>query len=87
MQQWEYRVVTLRAGQYTDALNEYGRDGWELVTVASDVRGVPPPGTTGTTGTTGTGTGTTSTGGTQTTTPQSATPQSAPSPVTGGIAP
>ncbi|HEX4525269.1 MAG TPA: hypothetical protein VH108_00845 [Gaiellaceae bacterium] len=50
MQQWEYRVLTLRAGHYTEALNEYGRDGWELVGVASDVRGAPvqggPAGTT-----------------------------------------
>lgn len=49
MQQWEYRVVTLRAGHYTDALNEYGRDGWELVSVASDVRGIPTQGPAGTT--------------------------------------
>ena len=44
MQQWEYRVVTLRAGHYTEALNEYGREGWELVSVASDVRGAPAQG-------------------------------------------
>jgi hypothetical protein len=43
MQRWEYRVVSLADGRYTEALNEYGRDGWELVSVASDVRGVPVP--------------------------------------------
>ena len=41
MHRWEYRVVTLREGQYTERLNEYGREGWELVQVASDVKGVP----------------------------------------------
>jgi Domain of unknown function (DUF4177) len=43
VQQWEYRVVSLQQGRYTEALNEYGREGWELVSVASDVRGVMPP--------------------------------------------
>ena len=43
MQRWEYRVVALREGHYTDTLNEYGRDGWELVSVASDLREVPAP--------------------------------------------
>jgi hypothetical protein len=43
MQQWEYRVVALRPGHYTEKLNEYGRDGWELVSVASDVHEVPAP--------------------------------------------
>jgi hypothetical protein len=42
MQRWEYRVVALREGRYTETLNEYGREGWELVNVASDVRVVPP---------------------------------------------
>jgi hypothetical protein len=40
MQRWEYRVVSLRPGRYTEALNEYGRDGWELVGVASDTPNV-----------------------------------------------
>jgi hypothetical protein len=35
MQRWEYRVVSLRDGTYTAALNDYGRDGWELVSVTS----------------------------------------------------
>jgi Domain of unknown function (DUF4177) len=39
---WEYRVVSLRDGQYTSSLNEYGREGWELVTVAT-VPHEPPP--------------------------------------------
>ena len=43
MQRWEYKVVSLREGHYTEALNENARDGWELVSVASDVRGVPAP--------------------------------------------
>ena len=55
MQRWEYRVVSFRAGQYTESLNEYGRDGWELVGVTSDdavpvhepARGLPVPGTIG----------------------------------------
>jgi hypothetical protein len=37
MQRWEYRVVSLRSGTYTATLNEYGREGWELVSVTSDV--------------------------------------------------
>ena len=47
MQRWEYRVVSLREGHYTETLNEYGRDGWELVSVASDVREVPAPSPSG----------------------------------------
>lgn len=43
MQRWEYKVVSFQKGRYTEALNEYGREGWELVDVASDVRGVVPP--------------------------------------------
>ncbi len=48
MQRWEYKVVSLREGRYTETLNEYGREGWELVSVASDVRGfeAPEPGRT-----------------------------------------
>ena len=37
MDRWEYKVVSLKDGQYTEALNAYGREGWELVDVASDV--------------------------------------------------
>ena len=36
MQRWEYKVVSLRDQQYTAALNEFGRDGWELVNVISE---------------------------------------------------
>ena len=36
MQRWEYKVVSLRGQQYTAALNEFGRDGWELVSVISE---------------------------------------------------
>ena len=43
MQRWEYKVVSLPSGLYTKALNEYGRDGWELVSVASDVRDARVP--------------------------------------------
>jgi hypothetical protein len=35
MQRWEYRVISLRDGTYTATLNEYGREGWELVSLAS----------------------------------------------------
>ena len=35
--------MSLRAGRYTETLNEYGRDSWELVSVASDVNEVPAP--------------------------------------------
>jgi hypothetical protein len=41
MERWEYRVVSVPDGQYTSMLNEYGREGWELVTVAHDVRVTP----------------------------------------------
>lgn len=43
MQRWEYRVVSLQAGRYTEALNEYGREGWELVSVTSEVPDLPAP--------------------------------------------
>ena len=45
MQRWEYRVVSLRNGTYTSTLNEYGREGWELVSVTSQPPQVsaPPP--------------------------------------------
>ena len=33
--------MSLPPGQYTATLNEYGADGWDLVTVAHDVRTVP----------------------------------------------
>jgi len=36
MQRWEYKVVSLRDHQYTAALNEFGREGWELVSVVSE---------------------------------------------------
>ena len=36
MQRWEYKVVSLRDQQYTAALNEFGLDGWELVSVISE---------------------------------------------------
>ena len=36
MQRWESKVVSLRDRQYTAALNEFGRDGWELVSVTSE---------------------------------------------------
>jgi hypothetical protein len=47
MQRWEYKVVTLREGHYTEALNDSGRDGWELVSVASDVRVLAEPDSAG----------------------------------------
>jgi hypothetical protein len=36
MQRWEYKVVSLRDQQYTAALNEFGIEGWELVSVISE---------------------------------------------------
>jgi hypothetical protein len=46
MQRWEYRVVSLRDGTYTATLNEYGREGWELVSVTSQLpeASTPDPG-------------------------------------------
>ncbi|HEY2776498.1 MAG TPA: hypothetical protein VGI77_01230 [Gaiellaceae bacterium] len=41
MQHWEYRVVSLTDGQYTSSLNDYARDGWELLSVVPDVQVVP----------------------------------------------
>src|ERR1700760_4037530 len=41
MQRWEYRVVSLQDGTYTASLNEYGMDGWERVTVTSQLSEVP----------------------------------------------
>jgi hypothetical protein len=53
MQRWEYKVVSLRDRQYTAALNEFGRDGWELINVTTEAleatttpergRGIPMP--------------------------------------------
>ena len=42
MTRWEYRVVSISDGRYTDLLNEYAADGWELQTVAHDVRAASP---------------------------------------------
>ena len=41
MQLYEYRVVSLNDGAYTSSLNDYARDGWELVTVVPDTHVVP----------------------------------------------
>ena len=41
MERYEYRVVSVADGQYTSMLNQYGAEGWELVTVAHDVRTTP----------------------------------------------
>ncbi|HST17294.1 MAG TPA: hypothetical protein VLK36_06470 [Gaiellaceae bacterium] len=43
MQRFEFRIISLPPGQYTATLNEYGAEGWDLVTVAHDVRTVPAP--------------------------------------------
>jgi hypothetical protein len=43
MQRWEYRVVSLADGTYTASLNEYGREGWELVSVTSQLHEAPSP--------------------------------------------
>jgi hypothetical protein len=44
MQRWEYKVISFRKGRYTATLNEYGQEGWELVSVVSDEGGVSTPG-------------------------------------------
>jgi Domain of unknown function (DUF4177) len=36
MERWEYRVVSFPRGRYTEKLNEYASDGWELVDVVSE---------------------------------------------------
>jgi hypothetical protein len=41
VQRFEFRIISLPPGQYTATLNEYGADGWDLVTVAHDIRTVP----------------------------------------------
>ena len=41
MQGWEYRVVSWNDGAYTASLNDYAREGWELVTVVPDIETVP----------------------------------------------
>jgi hypothetical protein len=43
MQRWEYKVVSLRDQQYTAALNEFGREGWELVSVTSEAVAATSP--------------------------------------------
>jgi hypothetical protein len=43
MQRWEYKVVSLRDQQYTAALNEFGLDGWELVSVISEAVAAASP--------------------------------------------
>ncbi len=43
MLRWEYRVVSLRDQQYTSALNEFGREGWELVSVISEAVAASSP--------------------------------------------
>jgi hypothetical protein len=42
MQRWEYKIISLADGTYTDTLNAYGRSGWELVAVAPNVHEVQP---------------------------------------------
>jgi hypothetical protein len=41
VQRFEFRIISVPAGQYTATLNEYGAEGWDLVTVAHDVRTIP----------------------------------------------
>jgi hypothetical protein len=47
MLRWEYRVISLQNGRYTATLNEYGHDGWELVSVVSEPREIPAPARSG----------------------------------------
>lgn len=51
---WEYRAVRWPAGRYTQYLNDYAAEGWELVQVVSDDvpapasgRSIPVPGALG----------------------------------------
>jgi len=41
LQLYEYRVVSLTDGAFTSSLNDYARDGWELVQVVPDIGVVP----------------------------------------------
>jgi hypothetical protein len=41
LQSYEYRVVSLTDGAFTSSLNDYARDGWELVNVVPDISVVP----------------------------------------------
>lgn len=41
MPRWEYKVVSMRDGSYTATLNEYGREGWELVSVTAQSQEPP----------------------------------------------
>ena len=41
LQLYEYRVVSLSDGAFTSSLNDYARDGWELVQVVPDISVVP----------------------------------------------
>jgi hypothetical protein len=41
LQLYEYRVVSLTDGAFTSSLNDYARDGWELVQVVPDISVVP----------------------------------------------
>jgi hypothetical protein len=43
VQRWEYQVVYLKDRKYTAALNEYGRNGWELVSVVAEAVAPAPP--------------------------------------------
>lgn len=43
MQRWEYKVVSFEDGRYTESLNGYAADGWELQAVVPDVHEVAPP--------------------------------------------
>ncbi|HZQ82402.1 MAG TPA: hypothetical protein VFB25_10560 [Gaiellaceae bacterium] len=41
MQRWEYKVLSFDDGRYTARLNDYGRDGWELIAVVPDEPAAP----------------------------------------------
>jgi hypothetical protein len=43
VERWEYKVVSFEDGRYTESLNAYAADGWELQAVVPDVREVAPP--------------------------------------------
>jgi hypothetical protein len=47
VERWEYRVLSFPKGGYTNALNELGREGWELVSVTPEPPRAEEPASSG----------------------------------------